>query len=146
MVNPGESIAFTTQNVPVAAGRSDRLQATTWQLPLLMLRNQDDPELLQQLTQLLARIGHTKVRHLYEEQIRQLGPAGTLPLIAFVRSAESKGKNELRQNAMKIIADLAPLSSMKDLESLLNDSDTVVRRRALTALHRLQPNRKFESP
>ncbi len=144
-VQPGESLTFKAGSSPTEAGTSDPLRATSWQLPLLVLRNPQDRELRQRLTQLLANVGQSKISYLYEDQIRQLGPAGTRPLLAFVRSADSLQQPELRYAAMRIIADLAPASSRADLEHLLKDDDSVVRRFSQQALHRLQPGRLFEN-
>lgn len=136
-VEPGQSLWVVNENAPVASGREDRLLATGWQLPLLAIRQPDDPDLQDHLQSLLARIGQTKMSSLYDSQIRGLGPSGTIPLIAFVRSPESRDKPELRHQAMQIIADLAPASTRSDLEVLVSDSDPTVSRFASAALARL---------
>lgn len=141
-VSPGETVCFTAANVLTKSGYTDRLEASTWQLPLLILRGPRDPELKQRLTELLAAAGQSKMAYLYEEQIRQLGAPGTLPLVAFVRSPESHEQPALRHSAMRIIADLAPRSSVTDIEVLLNDIDPTVRQLASRALQRLWPDRK----
>lgn len=122
---------------PVATGREDRLLATGWQLPLLLVRNPDDSELQSQLQELLAKIGQTKMSSMYDRQIRSPGPAGTIPLIAFVGSSRSLDRPELRHHAMQIIADLAPVSARHDLELLTKDSDPTVSQFANAALARL---------
>ena len=90
---------------------------------------------------MLARIGQTKMSSMYDTQIRSLGPAGTIPLIAFVRSPKSLNDPGLRHQAMQIIADLAPASARNDLESLANDSDVTVSQFASAALERLSKQR-----
>jgi hypothetical protein len=140
-VEPGQSLWVVNDQRPVAKGREDRLLATGWQLPLLAVRQPDDSELQSRLQELLARIGQTKMSSMYDRQIRSLGPAGTIPLIAFVRSSKSLDNPELRHHAMQIIADLAPASTRRDLESLKKDSDPTVSQFAHTALARLLKQR-----
>jgi hypothetical protein len=86
-------------------------------------------------------IGQTKMSSMYDSQIRSLGPAGTIPLLAFVRSSKSLDDPELRHHAMQIIADLAPASTRSDLELLTNDRDPNVRQFARAALARLLKER-----
>ena len=143
-VQPGQALSFSDDGDVTPSAASDRLTALNWQLPLLALRSADDMELQQRLAQLLASAGQSKLSYLYEDQIRRLGPAGTIPLISFVKSNESHQQPDLRYRAMEIIADLGPQSIVKDLENLLNDDDTRVRMIAQRALQRLQPSRTFE--
>jgi hypothetical protein len=142
VVEPGQSLSVVNDRRPVANGREDRLLATGWQLPLLAVRQPHDPELQSRLQALLARIGQTKMPAMYDSQIRSLGPAGTIPLIAFVRSPKSLDNPQLRYQAMQIIADLAPASTRRDLESLARDSDLTVSRFANVALTRLSKQRR----
>ena len=140
-VEPGQSMWVVNEDAPVASGSEDRLLATGWQLPLLANRQPDDPELQDHLQSLLARIGHTKMSSMYDSKIRSLGPPGTIPLIAFVRSPKSRDNPELRHQAMPIIADLAPASTRTDLEVLASDSDSIVSKFASVALARLLKQR-----
>mgnify|MGYP003473204561 CR=1 FL=1 len=93
------------------------------------------------LQAMLARIGQTKMSSMYDTQIRSLGPAGTIPLIAFVRAPKSLDNPQLRHHAMEIIADLAPASARRDLVSLAKDSDLTVSQFAYVALARLAKQR-----
>lgn len=139
-LRPGECLtvgAGTSGN----ARRFDPLQATGWQLPLLLLRSPHDSELQDRLTSMLSLVGETKAAYLYEEQIRELGPPGAVPLLAYIRSPESRSKPELRLRAMRLAAELAARSSLADLEGLLNDGDPVIRQLAARAIVRLQPDR-----
>ena len=138
-VNPGDTLAIRQGDVPATGARADLFQALSWQLPLLVLKSPDDLELRRLLTQLLARVGQSKMRSLYDEQIRSLGPAGTIPLLAYVRSAESSEQPELRHRAMQVIVELAPASSIAELEKLLDDPDPVVKRLSSMAMRRLAP-------
>ena len=141
-VEPGQSLWVMNDQRPVAKGREDLLLATGWQLPLLAVRQPDDQELQSRLQALLARIGQTKMSSMYDSQIRSLGPAGTIPLIAFVRSPKSLDNPQLRHHAMQIISDLAPASTRNDLESLAKDSDAIVSQFANVALARLSKQRR----
>ena len=136
-IEPGQTLSVRKDSHPVATGHEDRLLAMGWQLPLLVIRRPDDPELQSRLQSLLAMIGQTKMSSMYESQIHSLGPAGTIPLIAFVRSQESLTNPELRQSAMRIIAELAPVSTRTDLEFLAMDADPTVSQLASAALVRL---------
>ena len=136
-ITPGQSMACSPGGHHELTGYYDRLQATSWQLPLLNTRPPNDPDLQGMLQGLLADVGMTKVRSFDSSQIRSLGPAGTLPLIAFVRSPESQARPELRRRAMEIVADLAPASTRPDLEILATDADPEVARLARVALTRM---------
>ncbi len=136
-IPPGQSMACTPGGHHELSGYYDRLQATSWQLPLLNTRPPHDPDLQGMLQGLLAEVGMTKVSSFDSSQIRSLGPAGTLPLIAFVRSPESRTRPELRHRAMAIVADLAPASTRSDLEVLATDADPEVARLAHAALIRI---------
>ena len=140
-VKPGQSLSVVKDQLPVATGQEDRLLAMGWQLPLLAVRRPDDPELQSRLQLLLARFGQSKMSSMYDSQIRSLGSAGTIPLIAFVRSPKSLDNPELRHRAMQIIADLAPASTRRELESLAKDSDPTVSQLANAALARLSKQR-----
>jgi hypothetical protein len=95
-IESGESVTFASGAIrPDQTHRSNPMMATNWQLPLLVLRHPLDPELQERMTALLAMIGESKASYLYEEQIRQLGPAGAIPLLAFVQSPDSR-RQQLR--------------------------------------------------
>ena len=141
-IPPGLSLACTPGGDHELSGPYDRLQATSWQLPLLNTRPPHDPDLqgmLQGLLAegLLANVGMTKMKAFDARQIRNLGPAGTLPLIAFVRSPNSQTRPDLRRRAMEIVSDLAPASTRPDLDILATDADPEVARFARVALDRI---------
>ncbi len=135
---PMERMAIEGQTEPVTMGIGDRLSSLSWQLPLLVMGAADDPELQDLLQQMLAAIGETKMSSLYVQQIRELGPAGTIPLLAYVHSERSRSSSDRRLSAMQIIADLAPEAARSDLLKLKNDDDPVVRALANRALQRLE--------
>ncbi len=135
---PMERMAIEGQTEPVTMGVGDRLSSLSWQLPLLNLGAADDPELQDLLQQMLAAIGETKMSSLYVQEIRELGPAGTIPLLAYVQSERSRSSAGVRRSAMQIIADLAPESARGDLLRLQNDDDPEVQALADRALQRLE--------
>jgi hypothetical protein len=138
-IQPGESLTFASGN-PKREGshRMNPLQAMTWQLPLLALRGPVNAELQERLTGMLAFIGESKASYLYEDQIRSLGSDGAIPLLAFVKSVESREKPELRIRAMRLASEMAPLSALEDLEQLLGDNQPGVRDLAAQGLMRLR--------
>jgi hypothetical protein len=140
-IDPGHSLACSPGHEPDISQQFDRLQAVSWQLPLLSQREPHDRELQGMLQSLLSKIGQTKMRGFYDEEIRGLGPAGTIPLLAFVRSPDSRNNPALRQRAMEIIADLAPISVRADLEALAQDQDPLVARLATKALDQWTPRK-----
>lgn len=138
-IQPGECVTFSSGGANSNdTQRTDPFQATTWQLPLLVLREPLDGELQQRLQGILAIVGRSKAAYFYEDQIRQLGPAGALPLLAFVRSPDSRRDPDLRIRAMQFIAELATSSSLSQLQELAQDDDPVVKSLAVQTVLRLQ--------
>lgn len=139
---PAERMTLESPTIAVSLGVGDRLSALSWQLPLLVLGTADDPELQDLLQQMLAAIGETKMSSLYVQQIRELGPAGTIPLLAYVQGERSRSARHVRLSAMQIISDLAPESARSDLMKLKNDKDPEVQALADRALQRLGTERR----
>jgi hypothetical protein len=137
-IQPGECLTFLCGQPQSEKTRSDPLKATNWQLPLLAQRNPADSELRQKLTDLLTVAERSKPADAYDQQIRQLGPAAALPLLAFVRSPESGGQPELRHRAMQLAAELATRSCLTDLDALRHDDDADIRQMSKQAIARLQ--------
>jgi ferric-dicitrate binding protein FerR (iron transport regulator) len=138
-IQPGESLTFAGgQPRADQARRSNPLQATSWQLPLLALRDPLDSELQDRLTRMLSLVGQSKVSYLYEDQIRKLGPAGAVPLLAYVRSAESRRQPELRSRAMQLAVETAGDSSQSDFEFLISDKNPQIQMLSRQALERLK--------
>jgi hypothetical protein len=77
------------------------------------------------------------MNYLYEGQIRSLGPSGTIPLLAFIKSKESRANPEIRHRAMQIVAELAPESTRGDFIRLRADADATIAELAKGALGRL---------
>ncbi|MEX2285882.1 MAG: zf-HC2 domain-containing protein [Planctomycetaceae bacterium] len=130
----------------------DSLLSTSWIQPLLIGKGHADAELSQRVDDLLAQIGRTKMSMLYEDQIRSLGEYCVLPLVRYVESPISLSEAGRRQNAMRIISDLAPPWAVGDLIELLRDSDAETRVLSASALQRLTgytqgcPPEKWRAP
>ena len=116
------------------------LQATGWVTEILRLKGHGNPELTRRIDDLFAHIGEAKLGHLPEEEIRLLGDHCVLPLTRYLQSERSRGNAPKRQQAARILADLAQPWSIKDLIGLLEDSDREVRSRAAAGLKRLTGN------
>jgi hypothetical protein len=152
LVAEGKSdVEFQSQTIPVEAGFEiamtpegqqkrrayDPLGETSWMAPLLALRGGEDREVQGRVTSLLAQIGATKLSYAYEDQLRQLGGAGAVPLIAFLRSPLADNDPQKQYAVARIIGDTAPESSIPDLVALLDHANSEVRVAAATALQRL---------
>ncbi len=134
-VAPGEMVSID------AAHKVDRVTSADsstklWQLPLLST-DQGDRELVSLLNHVLAPIGMTKAMHMNEQQIRKLGPAAAIPLLAYVAHESSPEHLPLRRTAMRLAADLADENTTALLASLQADPDPVITDLAKTTLARL---------
>ncbi|MFN0054048.1 MAG: zf-HC2 domain-containing protein [Planctomycetales bacterium] len=115
----------------------DRLLAASWMHPLLIRRGYADSELTERVEELLAAVGESKLRGLYESEIRSLGEFGVLPLLRYLESPRADESEAQRLTAMRIVADLAPTWTIGDLIGLLEHPDGNVRALAAAALARL---------
>ena len=136
-VNPGETVQIgNDQNV-----ESDEQMvavAKAWQLPLLASR-ESHAELNQSVTWLLSPIGYTKATHFNEKQIRALGPAGAIPLLAYVKHSGSEmSQQTTRRTAMQLTFDVADPSALPMLRELRSDDDEVVADLADRIIQRIQ--------
>jgi ferric-dicitrate binding protein FerR (iron transport regulator) len=133
----GAKIARGQMTQPYAV--KDMVRATRWVHEILVLKGRDNPELQKRVDDLLAQLGDTKMAYLTEPEIRSLGDHCVLPLTRFIQSDQSQ-KPELkrrRQEAARILADLAQPWSIPDLIQMLSDSDGKVRFFAASGLQRL---------
>ncbi|MBS0204601.1 MAG: zf-HC2 domain-containing protein [Planctomycetes bacterium] len=147
LIQPGQCVTFACGSPrPEQTHQANPSEATQWQLPLLLLHNPHDLDLQHRMTAMLAKVGQSKVAHLYEDQIRQLGPAGAIPLLAYVRSDQSRLDPPLRARAMNLVAEMATNDSVAALEELRHDDDPIIARMATRALNRLQPERRRFPP
>ena len=115
------------------------LDAILWQLPL-MIESDDFHDLILLLKNVLVdeTVGDIKLSYFYESQIRDLGPSGALPLLAYVESETSKGLPVKRLRGMNIACDIADRTSIDRLHRLSKDSDAQIRELANQTLDRLR--------
>jgi hypothetical protein len=133
----GFSCRSTEIDVIARSSADEFLVASRWMQPLLTRAGHDNPELTRRVDDLLARIGRAKLSFLYEQELRNLGEYGTLPLLRYVQGATSNTDRGRRQTAMRIVADTAPIWMAPDLIALLEDADPEVRSLAAEGLARL---------
>jgi len=136
-LSPGSVGTWVNDGLQVEQPAGDLLDAERWMQPLLTLGGHGNPELTRRVDALLARIGRTKISSLYEQDLRNLGEYGAVPLLRFVQSESSAAEPNKRQLAMRIIADTTPIWTVPDLIALLTDSDPDVRSSAARGLSRL---------
>lgn len=136
-VGPGERVTVDQQN---NVQRSDSYVPATklWQLPLLSINQAVDRELEEIVESMLVNIGRTKAGYMNEAQIRQLGPPGAIPLLAYVQSDRSRELAAVRHHAMRIAAELVDQSGADRLKELSRDDDQVVANYASEALKRVE--------
>lgn len=135
-VAPGETVSVDSNQKIDRTASSDSV-SKVWQLPLLALGTSEDQELRSLLTHLLAPIGMTKARHLNENQIRQLGPSGAIPLLAYVVAGSSPEQLELRRTATRLASELADQRGAEMLARLTSDPDAFIANQAKETLRRL---------
>jgi Putative zinc-finger len=124
-VSPGESVSIDSSN---KVDRTAAADSTTkiWQLPLLAVDGRADQELLSLLNFVLAPIGMTKAMHFNEQQIRQLGPSGSIPLLSYAVTEKSSERLTLRRTAVRMASEVADQRAASLLESLQTDSDPYI--------------------
>jgi hypothetical protein len=112
-------------------------QQMTWMLPLLALRGGADREFSSGVTSLLARIGGSKLDHIREQELIELGGPGAVPLIAYLKTSTTPADLRKRHIAARVIQETAAADSVADLIDLLESSEPEVRFAAAKALLRL---------
>ena len=142
----GETMTVAFGKCDKDSSKQDPLLDATWIHPLLVKKGHAEPELIQRVNELLARLGQSKAASLYEDELRRLGEYCVLPLLRYVQSDLSQEDRARRQKAMRIAADLSPAWAVEDLISLLADADSEVRYLAASALTRLTSETHGRNP
>ena len=137
-VQPWEKLSLDS-NSQSTRKRSDEGERV-WQLPLLVVQTADTDkrELDSLLSSVLATVGRTKTMHMNESRIRQLGPAGAIPLLTFVARLHDDKEVHLRRTAMRIAAETADESATKLVQQLVRDPDIEIAQLATSALKRIR--------
>jgi Putative zinc-finger len=121
-VGPGERVTVDGAN-NLQRSREDSLAKKLWQLPLLAASQASDEELTSVLEPLLIKIGSTKAGFMDESAIRNLGPAGAIPLLAYVQSDRSHGQPSARARAMRIAVEIADETAIPRLRELSHSAN-----------------------
>lgn len=131
---PSAAATFACQVMP------DPLLTTQWQDELLVLKPANDPQVLARIDQLMTRIvsdGGPDAPCSFERELRAGGQAWCPPMACYLRDRSTSADPANRRAAVRLLADLAPPSSVPDLIDLLDDEDGEIRSRAAAALRRL---------
>lgn len=146
VVRQGEIVSLASGRVTQREGPQALDQATRWVMDILVLKGRDNPELNARIDDLFAQIGEGKMAFLRENELKALGDRCVVPLTRYLRSPRSSGQTFKRQEAARIVADVAQPWCIPDLIQLLQDSDGEVRAAAAGALLRLTNQTQHRSP
>ncbi|HXE56220.1 MAG TPA: FecR domain-containing protein, partial [Tepidisphaeraceae bacterium] len=137
VVQRGQVVTMTKGHVTQLQGPQALDQATRWVTDILVLKGRDNPELNARIDDLFAQIGEGKMAFLRENELKALGDRCVIPLVRYLQSPRSSGQTFKRQEAARIVGDVAQPWCIPDLIQLLQDSDGEVRASAAGALFRL---------
>ncbi|MDB5293055.1 MAG: hypothetical protein JWL69_4296 [Phycisphaerales bacterium] len=136
-VRSGQSLEIIDGKPGEPSRVHDLMLSTRWVNEILVLKGRDSAELERRVDDLAAQIGELKESFLYEQEIRSLGDHCVVPLTRFIQSDRSKGKDEKRRAAARIVSDVAQPWCIPYLIELLSDRDGDVRGPAAAGLQRL---------
>jgi hypothetical protein len=137
IVDQGQVVNFANGRVTRVEGAQALDQATRWITDILVLKGRDDPELNARIDDLFAQIGEDKMAFLRENELKALGDRCVVPLSRYLQSPRSNGQLFKREEAARILSDVAQPWCIPDLIQLLQDGDGEVRASAARALLRL---------
>ncbi len=135
-VSPGESVSIDNTH-KVARQTNVEQESKIWQLPLLAIDAGPDSELLTILRPVLASLGMSKMRHMNEQHIRELGPLGAIPLLVYAQTEQSPEQIELRRRAVWLAGEIGDARCLPWLKQLADDVDPQVNQYARASVDRL---------
>lgn len=121
-------------------------QASRWIMDIVVLKGHDNPELNARVNDLIAQIGEGKMAFLRENELKALGDRCVVPLARYLQSPRSQGELWKRQEAARVISDVAQPWCIPYLIELLDNPDGQVRAAAATALQRLTNKTQGRTP
>ncbi len=140
VIEPGQNMSFSNESVHKSSDdpASNRIRNKLWQIPLLYQSESMEPELAELLESALSFVGQSKVAISYDNDIRALGAAGAIPLLAYVADSRSKeGSSGSRTRAMMIACEMADARAIPRLKELQSDTDSMIGSFASSTLQRL---------
>jgi hypothetical protein len=139
-IQPGQCMATSRdEQMPVVLNdRDGGWRSKIWQLPLLAMFDPLDVEVSELLESVLSELGATKESFLFEKQLRDLGPPGAIPLLAYVASESSRTDANKRTRAMRIGSEMASATAKTRLERLMDDPDPTISDLARKAVKRIE--------
>ena len=137
-VQGGKKVSFTSRSIVETRAVTNAIIETRWVHDLLRQRSRHDDELEERVEKLWASLGYSKVRYLYVDELRAIGPSCVNPLTAFLASKSDAHQNDRRRVlAAEIVGDVADYDALERLVSLLNDRDSEVRSHMARGLKRI---------
>lgn len=113
-------------------------ESLLWQLPLLGSSLVEQEEIRQIVESGLAHLGETKASYANEALVHSFGEQGSIPLLAYVQSHESRQKPEIRVRALRLAATIVTRRQLGDLRRLARDSDAEISRMAASLVEQLE--------
>lgn len=146
-IEPGKKIRLAGGKVIKSDDVANPLIETRWIHDLIRQKSPGDAELTKRVDALWASIGYSKVQHLYEDELRMLGPGCVRPLLSFLLSERREYQSDRRRAlAARLVADLADYQSINQLVALLADDDTEIGFQAARGLQRITGETRVVTP
>lgn len=122
-------------NTPNPVGNGS--MSTAWVHPLLVERGKVDEETASRTDELITILGAEAKNDPAEGALRTLGPLAVPGILRFVKNSDHITQADRRAVASRILSDVTPLKSAKDLAGLLTHVDPEVRVQSARGLARL---------
>lgn len=146
VVNQGEAVSLSNGTITPVDASTALDQASRWIMDIVVLKGHDNPELNARVNDLIAQIGEGKMAFLRENELKALGDRCVVPLARYLQSPRSQGELWKRQEAARVISDVAQPWCIPYLIELLDNPDGQVRAAAATALQRLTNKTQGRTP